>query len=612
LKFRLFAILLVVVLSGILVAFVGAQGTPEAQSTPTPTPVVSIVLRQDIFVRGGPGRNYLPVGRLVAGDVLIPISRNAAGDWVQIIYNNGLGWIRRDLAFWVQNIDALPVVDAPELTVTPIPSITPVPPVLLPTGTPSGNWVLLDADATSGYVRAGPGRTYLRLGQLVTGDLVEPVGRDANTVWIMIRYGEGFGWVRRDLVRWVDKLQDLPALSPDNLTPTATFTPTYTATSTHTPTNTPTLTPTSTPTNTFTPTATATNTATLTSTNTVTNTPTDVSPSSTPTATATNTLTSTPTPTVTATQTPTPTSIASSTPTESIVAAVVATSTPNLVETRVPFASQVPTHTPTLTWTATLRPTLTATATTTHTPTPSPTNTLTATPTATNTSFPPSVTPSNTAPPPSATSVPATNTPPSTPLPTEATATMSGAVMTNVPETAVSLTATPVFTLPPTAIPSVPTSEPEPSAPAPSGLRLEAVIGILLILLLLAYIALYLRGLSAAERYADGFVVKNCPVCGHGKLMVETRQERLLGVPRPRHTVRCDSCRSVLRETGYRRWRYAVDPMENADLYKRYNGQEIDEQTLSSLPIKSNRNSNAPGPRPPASPPSFLDDDERS
>ncbi len=184
--------------------------------------------------------------------------------------------------------------------------------------------------------------------------------------------------------------------------------------------------------------------------------------------------------------------------------------------------------------------------------------------------------------------------------------------MTSVPETAVSLTATPVSPLPPTVIPSLPTSEPEPFIPTPSGLRLEAVIGILLILLLLAYIVLYLRGLRAAERYADGFVVKSCPVCGHGKLTVETRQERLLGVPRPRHTVRCDSCRSVLRETGYRRWRYAVDPMGNVDLYKRYNGHEIDEQTLTSLPIKPIRSPNAPSPRPPASPPSFLDDDEHS
>lgn len=192
-----------------------------------------------------------------------------------------------------------------------------------------------------------------------------------------------------------------------------------------------------------------------------------------------------------------------------------------------------------------------------------------------------------------------------------ATATESGAVVTGIPATEVSLTVTSLPSmLPPTAIPAVPTPMPEP---VPNGgVRLEAIVGILLLVLVLTYIALYWRGLGAAERYAGGFVAEHCPVCGRGKLAVETRQERLMGIPRPRHTVRCDTCRSVLRETGYRRWRYAVDPMENADLYKRYNGQEIDEQTLVHLPIQPTRNPNAPIPRPPASPPSFLDDDERS
>lgn len=135
-------------------------------------------------------------------------------------------------------------------------------------------------------------------------------------------------------------------------------------------------------------------------------------------------------------------------------------------------------------------------------------------------------------------------------------------------------------------------------------------MGGLLLFLVLAYVALYWRGLAAADRYANGFAVETCPVCGHGHLVVETRMERLLGIPRPRHIVRCDECRSVLRETGFRRWRYAVDPLENPDLYKRYNGQEIDEQTLVDLARQPARPADKPGPRPPAAPPSFTDDDQ--
>ena len=126
---------------------------------------------------------------------------------------------------------------------------------------------------------------------------------------------------------------------------------------------------------------------------------------------------------------------------------------------------------------------------------------------------------------------------------------------------------------------------------------------------MLGYVGLYLRGLSAVDRYAQGFVTERCPVCGRGTLTVDARTERVLGIPRPRRAVRCDSCRSVLRETGARRWRYAVDRLENEAMFDRYNGREIDDQTLKSLaqqPLVPDE----PHPRPPATPPTFVDDEE--
>jgi hypothetical protein len=100
---------------------------------------------------------------------------------------------------------------------------------------------------------------------------------------------------------------------------------------------------------------------------------------------------------------------------------------------------------------------------------------------------------------------------------------------------------------------------------------------------LLLYAVLYGLGLSATQRYQAGFVVRTCPVCGRGELSVETRTERLLGIPIPRHTVRCNVCRSVLRETRRGRWRYAVDPLENPALYERWNGKEITEPEIVQL-----------------------------
>jgi hypothetical protein len=115
------------------------------------------------------------------------------------------------------------------------------------------------------------------------------------------------------------------------------------------------------------------------------------------------------------------------------------------------------------------------------------------------------------------------------------------------------------------------------------GLPTEAVVGGMGLLAVLGYIALYLRGVAAAERYAKGFVIDQCPVCRRGELIVDATSKRTLGIPGARHTVRCTNCRSVLREVGSRRWRYAVDRLENIPLYDRLNNREVDEETLKLL-----------------------------
>jgi len=134
----------------------------------------------------------------------------------------------------------------------------------------------------------------------------------------------------------------------------------------------------------------------------------------------------------------------------------------------------------------------------------------------------------------------------------------------------------------------------------------EAVIGALLLIAILAYVGLYWRGLAAADRYQNGFVIDTCPVCQRGHLLVETHMDRMLGIPRPRSTVRCGSCRSVLRQVGDKQWRYAVDPTENPALYARYNGKVLDEaelRTIRTLP-------RVVDVRPPVKPPTFVDDEE--
>jgi hypothetical protein len=133
---------------------------------------------------------------------------------------------------------------------------------------------------------------------------------------------------------------------------------------------------------------------------------------------------------------------------------------------------------------------------------------------------------------------------------------------------------------PPAIVPSDPEPAPDDDG---GGLPLELLIGGAVLLLVLIYVGIFLRGQAAVDRYAGGFVIDRCPVCEQGRLEVDTRTERLLGIPRARHTVRCDNCRSVLRETEPHQWRYAVDPMANDAMYKRYNGEVLSERDLSRL-----------------------------
>ena len=535
----------------------------------------NVVIPASIYVRSGPSDAYVPVGGLNQGDTVNPLNISQDLNWVLIPYNRGFGWVQRTLINW-EDQNALVFLPILEANVTPT-LINPTPDrrIPLPSPTPTGNWVRVE-DAESAFVRAGPGRGYVRLGQLLPGEIVEPVSRNEESTWYMIRYVDpffdGFAWVGGALVEWEDEeaLLELPIIEEDDLTPTLTFTPSVT------PSNTPT--------------ATATDTATATATTTATNTPTaTVTPSDTPTATSSATATSlptntqTPTPTLSATPTATntPTATPTNTATPSVTPSLTATAEPTVVaavqvETEptpvVPTATDtlIPSDTPSATPTATNTPTVTPTATN----TPTATSTASNTPTSTSTlTLAPSNTPTVTA------TATATDTPTAT-----STVTPSNtptATATNTPE------ATEVaIILPETAEPTEPVIEavdPQASDSSTLPVPLEAIAGLVLFLIVVTYVWVYFQGVSAVNRYNSGFIVDICPVCQQGHLHVETKQERVFGIPRPKRTVTCDYCRSRLREVGTNRWRYAVDPLENAELYERFNGKVVTDEQLERL-----------------------------
>lgn len=700
------------------------QDDPSTQTaTPFPvTPGVSYVNRENIYVRGGPSETFQPVGSLQRGAVLIPFSRSTSGTWVLIAYYRGYGWVRRDLGVWAQNIDALPILDDANLTPTPrTPDAESTADLLLlPSATPGGNWV--NVGDPGAFVRTGPGLRYPIYGELMDGDLVQPVGRNSDTSWVLIRVDDGFAWINRRLVVWSANLQALPLLQISALTPSATFTvtltPTRTATATITPsatatatlaltaTSTPTVVSSSTPVPSFTFTATASVTATPTLTVTASATQTPITPTLTDSPTSTLTLTPIP-PTATATLTDTATAAPTLTYTPTFTLTATSTATFTALPTDTPMPTLTPTlshtatHTPTDTPQPTATPTLTVTASVTPSHTPSPTFTATATPSYTVTPTPnatstptstftgvptdvppvtaraavivptvtdtPTVTvvPSATLTPttaPTATDEPsATLTQTATTQPTATPSMTSTLTVTPTQTVTITLTNTPASTLTNTAVPTF-TSTPVPTStatltviptatqtvmlgvPLPAGTSIasiegvnapaggsgvpnaggglspEALVGGGVLVLLTGYIGFYWRGLTYADKYRQGFVIELCPACGVGHLTVETKQARVIGVPRARHSVRCDTCRSVLRESGRGRWRYAVDPLANPALYARYNNQTVDEAALkvlattpvaatSSLPHVVRASGGRPqGLRSPVMPPTFVDD----
>lgn len=627
----------------------------QGDATSTATPRGNYVLADDVYVRGGPGRGYVPVGHLVRGQYVQPDSLSQDGEWVLIRYGPGFGWVQRDLVHWADDPDDLPVYTSDDLTPTPNPNLFTATP-FFPTDTPEGNWANVGEEGA--YVRAGPGRTYLVLGALHAGDVVTPVARVEDFTWVMIRFEDGFGWVQWDLVRWAVDLDPLPVVAtddPDNLTPSATFTRTRTPTATATPppTATGTRTPTGTPTTSATPRPSLTATASLTATGTPSSTRTPTAtrtPSSTATdsPTATRTLTQTPSRTPSATRTPTDTPSSTHTPTPTLTVAAVVVPTITRTPTRTPTATPTPTPTPTKTstptWTPTETPTVTASATPTATVTPSATRTATPTPqerdepTATAEASPtarlaetdiaalpppPTFTPmpspprlGETSPPPSDTPAPTDTSPPTrtptgtatdtaTPAPTASPSPRVSATWQATP----SATAEAVAAAPPEVEAGDGQAPVEP--PSPPNLPPEVAIAALLGGLVALYLVFYVAGAANAGRYhPEGFVVQTCPVCRRGELWLDERRRRFLGIPRVRRTVRCTYCGSVLRQMGRSRWRYSVDGKENPELYRRLNGRVVTDADLLAMAPPRQAQQPTATPKPDFEPPRYIEGDD--
>lgn len=592
------AALLGAVVIGLAIAASDLPGVLWAQGEPSLTPNVNWVhVPLGVNVRAGPGLRYNPVGVLPVGAWVQPLARNYEGDWILISYLYTQGWVYIDGVSWRLNTAALPVITVLSPTPIPLPLYYNTPGG--PTYTPNANWV--DVGVEGAFVRSGPGQGYSVIGTVFTGDVVDPVAHDADEDWVLIRFGDGYGWIRYDLVAWVTAVESLPVVDEPQLTPsftpvpvvptatrtprpTITPTPTITPSLTATMTASATFTPSATPTQTAVPTATITFTATpsLTATPSPTATPTDV-PSDTPAPTA--TPSDTPSATPSATGTASPTLAPTDTPAPTLTASFTATVPPT--ETAAVVVLVAPTEPPTVTPTTT--PTESPTVTPTEPPTVTPTETLTVTPTE-----PPTATPTET--PTETPTQAATGLPPAT-LTEALSPALTATDIAPVPSVTVPATAQPSLTpsATPTALAVAAAGGETGGAPAgpvmvvtpddgDSGLPVPyLLLGGAVALLVLVYAGAYVAQAANLARYQEGFLLTVCPICARGSLYLEDRRYRMLGIPRVRRVVRCDECRSVLRQVGRGRWRYAVDELENPAAYDALNNRVVTERDLWAI-----------------------------
>jgi hypothetical protein len=97
-------------------------------------------------------------------------------------------------------------------TATPVPT-----PTSAPTARPDDMGILSGPlariNTSSLNVRQGPGTNYAPVGTLVQGDQVQIVGRNADTSWWAIKYGNGTGWVIASLVITEGDVSQVPLVA---------------------------------------------------------------------------------------------------------------------------------------------------------------------------------------------------------------------------------------------------------------------------------------------------------------------------------------------------------------------------------------------------------------
>jgi hypothetical protein len=131
----------------------------EIPPSPTPEPAPSFTANQNVNVRSGPGTNYSRLGTLSAGQSFEILGKNAAGNWLQFVYDGDPAWVTVDLVSVSGDLGAVEVaqnIPAPPVAAAPPPAPTSPPPPPQPTSPPPPPQPAYDWMYVSGSAIAAP------------------------------------------------------------------------------------------------------------------------------------------------------------------------------------------------------------------------------------------------------------------------------------------------------------------------------------------------------------------------------------------------------------------------------------------------------------------------
>lgn len=159
-------------------------------------------LKNDVYVRIGPGVGFKQLEILKAGQSVTFTGKSDNGEWVRIDYPsgpNGAGWVSTSQVTDMNGYDGLDVYD---MMGTLAKKGEPV--VIVTTATPAAGASPVPAVTAEGVltaqlnVRKGPGQTFETMGLLDTGTKVVINGVSVNKDWYRINYtasADGAGWI---------------------------------------------------------------------------------------------------------------------------------------------------------------------------------------------------------------------------------------------------------------------------------------------------------------------------------------------------------------------------------------------------------------------------------